>query len=179
MFDPPKGVLQANEERKVTCIFTPLLKKEYSLSVVLQVTNIYDTVKELIGYFNPGSGVAIKAEPKREQSKYELRVFGVGNDGSLSVKPSKLDYDTVTVGFSKMLSLVVINKSKTNLYIDFQLEQMNIENKSEDEQNSIRNILNENFNFDFKEGIVPALSKKRVKITFRPSLRFDYNIKLT
>ena len=179
MFDPPKGVLQANEERMVTCIFTPLLKKEYSLSIVMQVTNIIDTVKELIGYFNPGSGVAIKAEPKREQTKYELRVFGVGNDGILSIKPSKLDYDTVTVGFSKILSLVVVNKSKTNLYIDFQLEQMNIENKSQEEQDNIRNILYENFSLDFNEGIVPALSKKRVKITFRPSLRFDYNIRFT
>ena len=145
----------------------------------MQVTNIIDTVKELIGYFNPGSGVAIKAEPKREQTKYELRVFGVGNDGILSIKPSKLDYDTVTVGFSKILSLVVVNKSKTNLYIDFQLEQMNIENKSQEEQDNIRNILYENFSLDFNEGIVPALSKKRVKITFRPSLRFDYNIRFT
>lgn len=137
LFDPPKGVLQANEENSVTCTFTPLAKREYALSIPMQVTNIYDTVKELIGYHNPGSGVAIKAPPKREQSKYELRIFGVGNDGSLSVKPAKLDFDTVTVGFSKILSLVVINKSKTNLYIDFQLEQMNIEDKSQYEQDRI------------------------------------------
>jgi hypothetical protein len=179
LFDPPKAVLQANEERKVTCTFTPLAKKEYSLSIPMQVTNIYDTHKEMIGYFNPGSGVATQAEPKREQMKYELRVFGVGNDGNLSIKPSKLDFDTVTVGFSKILCLTVINKSKTNLYIDFQLEQINIDDQSAEEQDRISDIVHENFNFDFKEGIVPALSKKQVKITFKPSLRFEYNIKLS
>ena len=143
------------------------------------MTNIYDASKELIGYFNPGSGVAVKAQPKKEQTKYELRIFGVGNDGNLSIKPSKLEFDTVTVGFTKILSLVVDNKSKTNLYIDFQLEQMDIEQKSEEEQERIRKIVQENFKFDFSEGVVPAVSKKKVKITFKPSLRFDYNIKLS
>jgi len=179
LFDPPRALLQANEEVKIACTFTPLTKREYSLSIPLQVTNIYDTVKERIGYFHPGSGVAIKAQPKKDQAKYELRIFGVGNDGNLSVKPEKLDFDTVTVGFSKILSLVVINKSKTNLYIDFQLEQMNLETEHEEERENINKIVQENFNFDFKECVVPALSKKRVKITFKPSLRFNYDIKLT
>jgi len=166
-------------KNNVVCTFTPTAKREYKLSVPVQVTNIYDTTKEMIGYFNPGSGVAIKAQQKREQSKYEVRVYGVGNDGSLSIKPSKLEFDTVTVGFTKILSLTVINKSKTNLYIDFQLDQNDTEQKSEEEQQEIRRIVSENFKFDFKEGIVPALSKKMVKITFKPSLRFDFKIKLS
>jgi hypothetical protein len=179
MFDPPKAVLQANEEKNVVCTFTPLAKREYALSIPMQVTNTYDTSKDMIGYFNPGSGVAIKGHQKKEQTKYELRVFGVGNDGNVSIKPSKLDFDTVTVGFNKILSLTVINKSKTNIYIDFQLDQMNIEDKTEKEQEDIRKIVDQNFKFDFKEGVVPALSKKKVKIAFKPSLRFDYNIKLS
>jgi hypothetical protein len=179
LFDPPRAVLQANEEKKISCTFTPLAKREYSLSIPMQVINVYDTHKEMIGYFNPGSGIAIKAQPKREQTKYELRVFGVGNDGDLSIKPSKLDFDTVTVGFSKILSLTVINKSKTNLYIDFHLDQIDVDHSDEAEQERISKIVQENFKFDFKQGIVPALSKKQVKITFKPSLRFDYNIKLS
>lgn len=179
LFDPPKGVLQANEERNVVCTFTPLAKREYALSIPMQVTNIFDATKELIGYFNPGSGVAIRAQTKREQTKYELRVFGVGNDGNLSIRPSKLEFDTVTVGFNKILSLTVINKSKTNIYIDFDLEQMDCEKMSSQEQERIRKVVQENFKFDFKEGVVPALSKKKVKICFKPSLRFDYNIKLS
>jgi hypothetical protein len=179
IFDPPKAVLQANEEKNVICTFTPLAKREYALSIPMQVTNIFDTTKELIGYFNPGSGVAVRAQTKKEQTKYELRIFGVGNDGNLSIKPSKLEFDTVTVGFTKILSLTVINKSKTSIYIDFQLDQINLENKKPQEQDRIRKIVQDNFKFDFKEGMVPALSKKKVKITFKPSLRFDYNIKLS
>lgn len=178
IFDPPKALLQANEERKIITTFTPMMKKEYLISVPMQVINIYDTVKECIGYFNPGSGVAVKAQPRKEHSKYELRIFGVGNDGDLSIKPAKLDFDTVTVGFSKILSLVVINKSKTNLYIDFQLEQIGVDDKSEMEKDEINKIVQQNFKFDFKEGVVPEMSKKRVKITFKPSQRFNYNIKL-
>jgi hypothetical protein len=179
IFDPPKAVLQANEEKNVICTFTPLAKREYALSIPMQVTNIFDNTKELIGYFNPGSGVAVRAQTKKEQTKYELRIFGVGNDGNLSIKPSKLEFDTVTVGFTKILSLTVINKSKTSIYIDFQLDQINLENKKPQEQDRIRKIVQDNFKFDFKEGMVPALSKKKVKITFKPSLRFDYNIKLS
>lgn len=175
MFKPEKSVLQANEERNITCIFTPLLKKEYSLSIML-VTSILESSKNALTA--TAKKTAMKTLSKQEHTKYELRVFGVGSDGSLSVKPNKLDYGTVTVGFSKILSLVVINKSKTNLYIDFQLEQMDVSNKSKSEQEKFKVFLQENFNFDFKEGIVPALSKKKVKISFKPSLRFDYNIKL-
>ncbi len=179
MYHSPRSFLQAHEEKNVVCAFTPTAKREYKLSIPIQVTNIYDATKEMIGYFNPGSGVAIKAQPKREQSKYEARIYGVGNDGSLSIKPSKLEFDTVTVGFTKILSLTVINKSKTNLYIDFQLDQMDIGEQSPEQQEEIRRIVSANFKFDFKEGVVPALSKKMVKITFKPSLRFDYNIKLS
>ena len=178
LFDPVKALLQSQEEKHITTTFTPLAKNEYRLSVPMQVTNIYDTVKECIGYFNPGSGVAVKAQPRREHSKYELRIYGVGNDGSLSIKPAKLEFETVTVGFSKILALVVINKSKTNLYIDFHLEQLGLEDKSQEEKQRINEIVQNNFKFDFKEGIVPEMSKKRVKITFKPSQRFDYNIKL-
>lgn len=179
LFDPVKGILQANESKNVICTFTPLAKREYSLSIPMHVTNIYDSSKELIGYFNPGSGVAIKTQPRKEEGKYIIKILGVGNDGSLSIKPSKLKFDTVTVGFTKILSLQVRNNSKTRLYIDFQLEQMNTEDKTQEEQEEIRKILFENFKFDFKEGIVPALSKKKVKITFKPTLRFDFNIKLS
>jgi hypothetical protein len=178
IFDPPKAILQANEERKVACTFTPLAKREYVLSIPLQITNIYDTTKELIGFYNPGSGAAIKASPKLDQTKYELKIVGAGNDGSLSIKPDLLNFSTVTVGFNKNLSLIVINKSKTNLYIDFDLQQTNTENMSEEEKVRIHQIVKNNFNFDFKEGIVPALSKRKVKINFKPSWRYDFDIKL-
>ena len=39
-------------------------------------------------------------------------------------------------------------------------------------------IVKNNFKFDFENGVVNGLSKKTVKVTFRPTCRFDYDIKL-
>ena len=40
--------------------FTPLKKKEYLLSIPVYATNFYDQIKNLIGFYNPGSGVMQK-----------------------------------------------------------------------------------------------------------------------
>ena len=48
--------LLPNEETKVVTTFTPLKKKEYILSIPVYATNIYDHIKNLIGFYNPGSG---------------------------------------------------------------------------------------------------------------------------
>jgi len=55
-FEPKKAYLLPNEETKVITTFTPLKKKEYILSIPVYATNIYDHVKNLIGFYNPGSG---------------------------------------------------------------------------------------------------------------------------
>ena len=56
-FEPAKSFLMPNEETKVTCTFTPLKKKEYMLSVPIYAQNLYDHLKELVGFYNPGSGL--------------------------------------------------------------------------------------------------------------------------
>ena len=43
---------------------------------------------------------------------------------------------------------------------------------------AVKAVLRDCFKFDFREGIVNAMSKKTVNITFRPTLRFDFNIRL-
>lgn len=55
-FEPSKAYLLPNEETKVVTTFTPLKKKEYILSIPVYASNIYDHVKNLIGFYNPGSG---------------------------------------------------------------------------------------------------------------------------
>ena len=37
--------------------------------------------------------------------------------------PLKLDFGTITVGFTKTLSVVITNKSKCNLYIELKMMQ--------------------------------------------------------
>jgi len=56
-FEPAKAYLLPNEETKIVTTFTPLKKKEYILNIPVYATNIYDHVKNLIGFYNPGSGV--------------------------------------------------------------------------------------------------------------------------
>lgn len=113
-FDPPKSYLLPNEESKVVCTFTPLKKKEYILSIPVYASNFYDHIKDLIGFYNPGSGVmqktAIKTMKSLEGStpstiRYDLEIIGAGSDGILSISPKDLDFGTITVGFSKTLSV--------------------------------------------------------------------------
>lgn len=55
-FDPPRAYLLPNEETKVSTTFTPLKKKEYIVNIPVYATNICDHIKNMIGFFNPGSG---------------------------------------------------------------------------------------------------------------------------
>ncbi len=56
-FEPLKGFLLPNEEAKVVATFTPSKKKEYNLSIPVYANNVNDITKNLIGFYNPGSGI--------------------------------------------------------------------------------------------------------------------------
>jgi hypothetical protein len=49
-------LLLPNEITKVIATFTPLKKKEYVINVPVYASNVYDTLRDLIGFYNPGSG---------------------------------------------------------------------------------------------------------------------------
>lgn len=53
------------------CTFTPLKKKEYLLSIPVYAMNIYDHIKDMIGFYNPGSGVMQKASMKSTKTLKE------------------------------------------------------------------------------------------------------------
>ena len=63
-FDPAKAYLLPNQETKIVTTFTPLKKKEYILSIPVYATNFYDHAKNLIGFYNPGSGVMSRSTKK-------------------------------------------------------------------------------------------------------------------
>jgi hypothetical protein len=46
-----------NEDVRIIATFTPLKKKDYHITVPIYAKNIYDHVKNSIGFFNPGSGL--------------------------------------------------------------------------------------------------------------------------
>ena len=125
-----------NEETKISCTFTPLKKKEYILSVPIYASNLYDHLKELVGFYNPGSGMlrasggykstrslADTAHPKANSQtiRYDIDIIGAGSDGVLCLSPKDIDFGTITVGFAKTMSVTVINKSNCNLYIELKM----------------------------------------------------------
>jgi hypothetical protein len=52
--------LLPNEECKIVATFTALKKKDYHINVPIYARNIYDHVKNSVGFFNPGSGLMHK-----------------------------------------------------------------------------------------------------------------------
>lgn len=47
-----------------------------------------------------------------------------------------------------------------------------------EEMVKLSKVLSENFQFDTPRGIINAKSKKTINITFKPQLRFDFDINL-
>lgn len=181
-----------NEETKITCTFTPLKKKEYILSVPLYAQNLYDHLREIVGFYNPGSGLmranggmkttmkSIKDSPAT--IRYDIEIIGAGSDGVLSLSPKDIDFGTITVGFAKTMSVTVINKSNCNLFIELKMAQRMEEDgtiaKETEAVPLMKKVLSECFKFDQPKGLLNARSKKKVNITFKPTLRFNFDINL-
>ena len=53
--------------------------------------------------------------------RYDVEIIGAGSDGILTLNPKDIDFGTITVGFSKTMSVTVINKSNCNLYIELKM----------------------------------------------------------
>ena len=123
-FEPQHIYLLPNEEGKITTTFTPLKKKEYIINVPIYANTLFNQLKNLVGFYNPGSGV-MSSQQKMGGNKtvrYDLEVIGAGSDGVISISPSSgLDFGTITVGFAKTLSVQVLNKSNTNLYVELKM----------------------------------------------------------
>lgn len=98
--------LKPNEEVKVMSTFTPLKKKEYIINVPLYAFNVYDHLRDQIGFYNPGSGVNQQSlTHHKDIQRYDFEVIGAGADGFVSIEPKHIDFGTITVGFAKTLSI--------------------------------------------------------------------------
>ena len=113
-------------------------------------------------------------------SKY-VQIVGAGADGMIAISPENLDFGTITVGYSKTLSVTITNKSNCNLYIELKMMQTSAAATGAEldgEAAQVQRILNNCFKFDNHKGIVNAKSKKKVNITFKPNLRFQFDTSL-
>ena len=87
---------------------------------------MFDRVKHNVGFFDPGSGLTLTEDKKNDEGITQIRqaiqIIGAGNDGSIEISPSKLDFGTITVGESKTLSIVLTNKASCNLFIELKMQ---------------------------------------------------------
>lgn len=174
-----------NEASQVQAVFTPLKKKEYQISIPLFTKNLFDQVKSTVGFFAPGSGLTLtqmnqasqlSLMQQSAQSSKAVQIIGAGADGQISISPENLDFGTITVGYTKTLSVTITNKSNSNLYIELKMMET-VKNTGEDAA-QVQKILNNCFKFDNHKGIVNAKSKKKVNITFKPDQRFEFDTSL-
>jgi hypothetical protein len=192
-FAPQKAFLLPNEECKIVATFTALKKKDYHITVPIYARNIYDHVKNSVGFYNPGSGLMHKTTGQATKSalmpqshfikKYTLEIIGRGSDGVIQIQPQAVDFGTITVGFNKTLQATVYNRSNCNIYIELKMApKTNKEGGktkyTQSELNTLTKVLGENFHFDTPKGIINAKSKKMISITFKPQLRFDFDINM-
>jgi hypothetical protein len=187
-FAPTKAFLLPNEETKIVTTFTALKKKDYHITVPVYACNIYDHKKNSIGFYNPGSGLISKNNTAVATSntffkKYNLEIFGRGSDGGIQISPTNVDFGTITVGFNKTMQATVYNRSNCNIFIELKMapktEKQGGKTKySSKELSTLTKVLNENFHFDTPKGIINAKSKKTISISFKPQLRFDFDINL-
>lgn len=190
-FSPQLAFLQPNEECKITATFTALKRKDYHINVPIYAKNIYDHLKNSVGFYNPGSGLIKNSTTKTNHlgpshsafKKYTLEIIGRGSDGVLQMQPQNVDFGTITVGFNKTMQATVFNRSNCNIFIELKMAPKNEKQGgkskySRDEMNTLTKVLNENFKFDTPKGIINAKSKKTINITFTPQLRFDFDINL-
>lgn len=177
-----------NEEAKITATFTALKRKDYHINIPIYAKNIYDHFKNSIGFFSPGSGVTqrkqLPANTQNPFKKYTLEIIGRGSDGAIQIQPNNVDFGTITVGFNKTMQATIYNRSNCNIFIELKMAPKNKEHGGSQikytpqELNNLTKVLNENFHFDTPKGIINAKSKKTISITFKPQLRFNFDINL-
>jgi hypothetical protein len=98
-FAPPAFRLKGNEVREVTCAFIPKKSKPYTVTAKLVASGVYDPFRDLVGFFNPGSGNLVKhgtTYQKTQRSK-EVVILGAGADGYIEITPDRIDYGTVNL----------------------------------------------------------------------------------
>lgn len=105
-FFPQTFRLKGNEVREVSCTFIPKKPQPYTVTAKLVASGVYDPFRDLVGFFNPGSGNLVKQGStyhKTARSK-EIVILGAGADGYIEISPEKIDYGTVRIGSSLTVS---------------------------------------------------------------------------
>ena len=145
IFQPERSILLPNQIEYITCSFMPLKKKKYQIKVPVDIV-----------------GESENAIPIEQQS---IEVYGEGGDGSLVVKPDSVDFGIIKVNFQKMEKITIYNHSHVTFFLSLEIKPFD-ENEKMDE--TMKRVLANSFNLDFREGLITGHSKIEVCITFKP-----------
>ena len=96
-FLPQTFRLRGNETRDIYCTFTPKKPQPYTVTAKFFANGVYDLYRDLVGFFNPGSGKLSKNTItfQRNPRVKEILIIGAGADGYIEITPERLDYGTV------------------------------------------------------------------------------------
>ena len=80
------------------------------------------------------------------------------------------------------MEATVFNRSNCNIFIELRMapkmDQASGKTYTAQELSAITKVLNENFQFDMPKGIINAKSKKVISITFKPQLRYEFDVNM-
>ena len=183
------GILEVNENlfemdlnaiKNIELSLTPNRTDEVSAHILITAERIFDPSNENIGIYNPEN-----LENKMDKLPFDKRIFtreinvlSRGSDGDLSIKPDKLEFGTVKVGFHKKLSFSIYNPTITNFYIklipDYNSNLISEDNKEQNNYNKKGNHIN----IDFYEGLINSFCKKDINVEFEPKTRVNLSCKI-
>jgi hypothetical protein len=154
LFDPVQKVLLPNETSYVLCSMIPLKKKKYQLKVPVDVFG--EQMDQVV------------------ESK-QLEIFGEGGDGSLVIKPEIVDFGIIKVNFQQMQKITIYNHSHVSFFLQLDLR---LSDETQKLDANTKRIINNSFEFDFREGLITGNSKIEVMITFKPIEICELKLKL-
>jgi len=108
--------MDTNLVKNINFSMTPNKTEEISAHVTITAERVYNPQVENIGIFEPNSQKEKKDFDKRIFTK-EFNILGRGSNGNLEIKPEKLEFGTVKVGFHKKMFFSIYNPTITNFYI--------------------------------------------------------------
>ena len=172
--------MELNSIKNVEFGLTPNKNEEISAHVLITAERIYDPSNENFGIYNPEN-----INDQKNNSSFDKRIFsreinvlGRGSDGKLSIKPDRLDFDTVKVGFHKKLSFSIYNPTITNFYIKIVPDYSGNAVLTDDKDITDHNHHRSDISIDFHEGLLNSFCKKDINIQFEPKTRVNLSFKI-
>ena len=174
--------MELNSIKNVEFGLTPNKNDEISAHILITAERIYDPSNENYGIYNPEifeNNIKTELNFDKRLFSREINVLGRGSDGGLSIKPEKLEFGTVKVGFHKKLSFSIYNPTITNFYIKLIPDYSgNIVLSNDKDNYNEPNKKRSDINIDFSEGLLNSFCKKDINIQFEPKTRVNLSFKI-